>query len=138
MYLQDKWAKMEVRNQKRFIAAVGGLTQLEVMRFGTKPKEALPRRYDAEMYAALKRGTVRKIFTGGNAVVWPEKFRKVGYHYELEKEILKLKPHGRALAATVEQMFREEILPPVVEKKEWDELSAWSKCVQDFDGDFVV
>ena len=32
MYLQDKWAKMEARNQKRFITAVGGLTQLEVMR----------------------------------------------------------------------------------------------------------
>ena len=51
------------------------------MRLGTKPKEALPRRYDAEMYAALKLGTVRKICTGGNAVVWPEKFRKVGYYY---------------------------------------------------------
>ena len=58
VYLQDKWAKMEARNQKRFIAAVGGLTQLELMRLGTKPKEALPRRYDAELYAALKRGTV--------------------------------------------------------------------------------
>ena len=47
VYLQDKWAKMEARNQKRFIVAVGGLTQLEVMRMGTKPKEALPRIYDA-------------------------------------------------------------------------------------------
>ena len=26
VYLQDKWAKMEARNQKRFIAAVVGLT----------------------------------------------------------------------------------------------------------------
>ena len=32
VYLQDKWAKMEARNKKRFIAAVGGLTQLELMR----------------------------------------------------------------------------------------------------------
>ena len=130
VYFQDKWAKMETRNQKRFIAAVGGLTQLEVMRLGTKPNEALPRRYDAEMYAALKGGTVRNIFTGGNAVVWPEMFRKVGYYYEMVKEILKLKPHGRALAATLEQMFREEILPPAVERKEWEEPSAWPKCAE--------
>ena len=81
MYLQDRWAKMEARNQKRFIAAVGGLTDLEVMRLGTKPKEALLRRYDVELYAALKPGTVRKIFTGWNAVVWPERFRKDGYYY---------------------------------------------------------
>ena len=67
VYLQDKWAKMEARNQKRFITAVAGLTQLELMRMGTKPKEALPRRYDEELYAALKRGTVTKICTGGNA-----------------------------------------------------------------------
>ena len=116
VYLQNKWAKMEALNQKRFIAAVGGLTQLELMRLGTKPKEALPRRYDAELYAALKRGTVRKILTGGNVVVWPEKFRKVGYYYEMEKEIHKLKPHGKALEATLEQMFREEILPHAEEK----------------------
>ena len=79
---------------------------------------------------------MRKIITGGNAVVWPEKFRKVGYCYEMEKEMLKLKPHVKALAATLEQMFREEILPPAVDKKEWEELSAWPKFVQDFDGDF--
>ena len=76
--LLDKWAKMEARNQKRFIAAVGGLTALKLTRVVTKPKEALPRKYDAELYAALKRGTVRKTFTGGNAVVWPKRFREVG------------------------------------------------------------
>ena len=98
VYFQDKWAKMEAQNQTRFIAAVGGLTALELMRLGTKPKEALLRKYDAELYAALKRGTVRKILTGGNAVVWPGRFRKVGY-YEMEKEMLKLKPHGKALTS---------------------------------------
>ena len=118
--MQDKWAKMETRNQKRFIAAVGGLTQLKVMRLGTKPKEALPRRYDAEMYAALKRWTVRKIFTGGNAVVWPEKFRKVDYYYEMEKDMLKLKPRRKVLASTLAQMFREKVAPPAAEKKKWD------------------
>ena len=138
VYLQDKWAKMEARNQKRFIAAVGRLTDLEVMRLGTKPKEALPRRYDVELHAALKRGTVRKIFTGGNAVVWPEMFRKVGYCYEMEKDILKLKPHRKALASTLEQMFREEVISPTGETKEWEEVNAWPKCVQDFEGDFVA
>ena len=35
-------------------------------------------------------------------------------------------------------MFREEVLPPVTEKKEWEEVEAWPKFVQDFEGDFVV
>ena len=64
VYLLDKWARIEARNQKRFKSAVGGLTALELTRLGAKPKEALPRRYDAELYAALKQWTVRKIFTG--------------------------------------------------------------------------
>ena len=38
VYLQDKWAKMEVRNLKRFVVAVGGLTALELTRLGAKPK----------------------------------------------------------------------------------------------------
>ena len=63
VYLLDKWAKMEARNQKRFITAVGGLSALELTRLGAKRMEALPRRYDAELYAALKQGTVRRIFT---------------------------------------------------------------------------
>ena len=46
-YFLEKWTKMEARNQKRFIAAVGGLSAVEFERLGTKPKEALPRRYDA-------------------------------------------------------------------------------------------
>ena len=83
VYLLGKWAKMEVRNQKMFITAVGGLSALELTRLGAKPREAWPMRYDAELYAALKQGTVRKIFTGGNAVVWPERFCKVGYYYEM-------------------------------------------------------
>ena len=55
-----------------------------------KPKEALPRRYDAEMVEALNHGPVMRIFTGGNAAVWPERFRKVGYYYEMKKEVFKL------------------------------------------------
>ena len=70
---------MEARNQKRFIAAVGGLTVVEFERLGTKSKEASPRKYGAEMFEVLKYGSVGRIFTGGNAVVWPERFRKVGY-----------------------------------------------------------
>ena len=81
MYLLEKWTKMEARNQKRFMAAVGGLTVVELERLGTKPDEALPRRYDAEMFEALKHGSVRRIFTGRNAVVWPERFSNVGYYY---------------------------------------------------------
>ena len=88
-------------------------------RLGEKPKEALPMRYDAELYAALKHGTVRKIFTGGNAVVWQERVRKVGYYYEMEKEVFKLKPQGKALTNSLEHMFREEVVPPLEDKKEW-------------------
>ena len=138
VYLQDKWAKMEARNQKRFITAVGGLTALELTMLGAKPEEALPRRYDVELYAALKQGSVRKIFTGGNAVVWTERFRKVGYYYEMEKEVFKLKPQGKALTNSLEWMFREEVVPPLVDKKELEEVSAWPKCVQYCEGEFVV
>ena len=56
VYLLDKWTKMEARNQKRFIAAVEGLTVVEFERLGTKPKEGLPQRYDAEMFEELKHG----------------------------------------------------------------------------------
>ena len=69
VYLQDKWAKMEARNLKRFVTTVGGLSALKLTRLGIKPKEALPMRYDADMLAALKQGQVRRLFTGGNAVV---------------------------------------------------------------------
>ena len=96
---------------------------------GPKPKDALPRRYDADMAAALKQGQVRRLFTGGNAVVWSKRYRQVGYYYELEKEILKLKPKGKALLGTLEQMFREEVLPPVTEKKEWVDVEAWPQFV---------
>ena len=130
--------RWKARNQKRFITAVGGLTQLELMRLGTKPKEALPRKYDVELYAALKRGTVRNILAGGNAVVWPERFRKVGYYYEIEKEMLKLKPHGKALTSTLEQMLRDDVVPPTGEKKKWEEPSAWPTCVANFEGDFMI
>ena len=95
------------------MTAVGGLSALESSRLGPKPKEALPRRYDADMMAALKLGQVRRLFTGGNAVVWPERYRQVGYYYEVEKDVLKLKPMGKALTSTLEQMFREEVLPPL-------------------------
>ena len=111
---------------------------VEFERLGTKPKEALPRRYDAEMLEVLKYGSVLKIFTGGNAVVWPETFRKVGYYYEMEKKVFKLKPQWRPLTSQVEQMFREELVQPTVEKNEWDEVSGWPKCVADFEGDFEL
>ena len=81
---------------------------------------------------------MRKIFTSGNAVVLPERFRKVWYYYEMEKEVFKLKPQGKALTNSLEWMFREEVVPPLVYKKEWEEVSAWPKCVADFDGDSVV
>ena len=84
---------------------------------GTKPKEALPRRYDAEMFEALKHGSVRRIFTGGNAVVRPERFLKVWYYYEMEKEVFKLKPQGKALTNSLEHMFREKVVPPLGDKK---------------------
>ena len=85
VYLQDKWAKMEARNLKRFVTAVGRLSALELTRLVANPNEALPRRYDAEMLAALKQGQVRRLFTGWNAVVWPERYRQVGYYYEVER-----------------------------------------------------
>ena len=62
--LLDKWARMEARNQKRLVAAVGGLTAVQFERFGAKPKEAFPRKNDADMFEVLKHGSVRKIFTG--------------------------------------------------------------------------
>ena len=46
------------------------------------------------MLAALKLGQVMKLFTGGNAVVWPERYRQVGYYYEEEQDVFKLKPRG--------------------------------------------
>ena len=70
------------------------------------------------MFEALKHGSVRRIFTGVNAVVWPERFRNVGYYYEMEKEVFKLKPRGRPPTSQVEQMFREEVVPPTEDKKE--------------------
>ena len=138
VYLQDKWAKMEARNLKRFVTAVVGLSALELTRLGTKPNDALPRRYDADMLAALNHGQLRRLFTGGNAVVMSERYRQVGYYYEVEKDVCKLKPKGRALTHTLEQMFREEALPQVGEKKEWVEIESWPQFVQDFEGDFTV
>ena len=68
----------------------------------------------------------------------PERYRQVGNYYEVEKEVLKLNPRRRSLTSTLEQMFLEEALPAVGEKKEWVELEAWPKFVQDFEGDFTV
>ena len=50
-------------------------------------------------------------------MVWPERFRKVGYYYEMEKEVFKLKPQGRPLNIHIEQMFRDEVVPPVGDNK---------------------
>ena len=119
VYLLDKWAKMEARNLKRFTTAVRGLSALELTRLGVKPKEALPRRYDAELYAALKQGIVRRLFTRGNAVVWPERYRQVWYYYEVDKAVFKLKPLGKALTSSLEQMFRKDVVQPTGDKKEW-------------------
>ena len=71
-------------------------------------------------------------------MVWPERYRQVGYYYEVEKDVFKMKPMGRALTHSLEQMFREEALPHVGEKKELVEVDTWPKFVQDFEGDFTV
>ena len=71
-------------------------------------------------------------------MVWPERYRQAGYYYEVEKDVFMLKPSGRALTNTLEQMFREEVLPHVGEKKEWVEIETWPKFVQDFEGDFTA
>ena len=64
------------------------------------------------------------------------------YHFYCEpnnqKDVFKLKPRGRALTNTLEQMFREEGVPQVGGKKEWVEIETWPKCVADFEGDLVV
>ena len=70
--------------------------------------------------------------------MWPERYRQVGYYYEVEKDVFKLKPRGRALTQSLEQMFREKALPPVGENKEWVEVDTWPQFVQDFEGDFTV
>ena len=49
-----------------------------------------------------------------------------------------MKPRGKAITSTLEQMFREEAIPPVGEKKEWVEIETWPKFVQDYEGDFTV
>ena len=56
----------------------------------------------------------------------------------MENEVFKLKPHGRPLTSQVEQMFREEVVPPVGDKKEWDEVISWPKCVVEYDVDFEL
>ena len=62
----------------------------------------------------------------------------MGYYYEVEKEVFKLKPQVKALTSSLEHMFREEVVPPTGDKKEWKEVSAWPEFVEDFEGDFVV
>ena len=42
----------------------------------------------------------------------------MGYYYEMEKEVFKLKPQGRPLLSQVEQMFREEAVLPTGDNKE--------------------
>ena len=71
-------------------------------------------------------------------MVWPERYRKVGYYCEMEKEVFKLKPQGKALTNSLEHMFREEVVPPPGDKKELEKVSAWPKFVADFEGDRVV
>ena len=43
-------------------------------------------------------------------MVLPERFRKMGYYYEMEKEVFKLKPQGKAPTNFLEHMFREEVV----------------------------
>ena len=54
------------------------------------------------------------------------------------KDVLKLKPRGRSITRTLDQMFKDEAVPAVVEKKEYVEVETWPKFVQDFEGDIVV
>ena len=63
---------------------------------------------------------------------------KGGYYYETEKEVFMMKPQGRPVTSQVEHMFREEVVPPTVDKKELDEVSSCPKCVADFEGDFEL
>ena len=62
----------------------------------------------------------------------------MGYYYEVEKKVFKLKPQWKALTSSLEHMFREEVVPPLVDKTEWDEVRAWPTFVADFEGDLVV
>ena len=61
---------------------------------------------------------------------------KGGYFYEMEKEMFKLKPQWRPLTSYLEQRFREEVVPQTWDKKEWDEVRSWPKCVSEYEGDF--
>ena len=60
----------------------------------------------------------------------------MGYYYEMESYLFKLKPQGRPLTSYLEQKFREEVVPPTGDKKEC--VSGWPKCVADFEGDFEL
>ena len=103
-----------------------------------KPMEAVPGRNDAEMVEALKYGPVRRFFTEINAPVWPERFRRVGYCYEMEKELFKLKTQGKPLTSYLEQTFREEGVPQSGDKKEWKDVNSIPGYVSDYEGAFEV
>ena len=47
-------------------------------------------------------------------------------------------PQKRRLTSYMEQMFREEVVPPTGKKKEWEEVSSCPKCVAEYEGDFEV
>ena len=38
---------------------------------------------------------------------------------------VQVEAEGRAITSTLEQMFREEVVPAVGEKKEWVDVEAW-------------
>ena len=38
----------------------------------------------------------------------------------------------------MEQRFREEVVPQVGEKKEWEEVNSWPKCVAEYESDFEM
>ena len=68
-------------------------------------------------------------------MLWQKRFRKVGYYYEMEKEVFKLKPQGRPLTSYLEQRFQDEVVPPTGDKKEWDDVSSWPSCLSEYEGD---
>ena len=71
VYLQDKWAKMEARNLKRFVTAVGGLSALELTRLGDEAQgsiaEEVRRGYAASVEAWSGEETFHRGECGGVA-----------------------------------------------------------------------
>ena len=53
-FLQDRWAKMEGRNKRRFLATFPKFTREELQRLTAKPSDALQNRYDMDLRDAIR------------------------------------------------------------------------------------